>query len=348
MSFVKAVLAYFYGLGVYGRDFLFRLGVLRTVALPGVTISVGNIAVGGTGKTPVVMGIVEYLLKKYPQKSAGIVTRGYKSGLASNEWIVLVDGVIVACSHDRLRTEGVVRADEALMQSKRHLGVPVIVGARRYKAVMSWLSLGSPGVKVQPGIWILDDGFQHRQLRRPLDVVLLDAKNPYGSLLPKGRLREPVEALCRADVIGFTRASDVLPRAGDEAFLGVVAPNARIAKLAFVYGEPEHRSGPSNGMLPRDLGVTLVSGIAHPKQFKQAVVSLGFKVHSAIEFGDHEFFSVSDLTKRLGGAIGTIVTTEKDWARCEASFRALAQSVYILPVSVDITETLQQAIDAVL
>jgi tetraacyldisaccharide 4'-kinase len=182
-----------YGAAAHLRARAYRKGILKSHQLDGTVISVGNLTTGGTGKTPMVLWIAERLLAE--QKNVGILTRGYRGQK------------IARASENNSATSatnaGATTSDEVrMLQSRLGDRVQFGVGANRYE---QGRELAKRGVN-----WfILDDGFQHLQLARDVDIVLIDATNPFsgGRLLPAGHLREPRSALARADVIVITRST---------------------------------------------------------------------------------------------------------------------------------------------
>src|SRR5580698_8260372 len=163
------------------RVWCYARGIFKTKTLPGTVICVGNLTVGGTGKTPMVMWIAERLAAE--GKHAAILTRGYRGTADAN-------------------APGVPQSDEVALLRERLSGkVQIGVGADRYK---NGEALARHGVD-----WfVLDDGFQHVKLARDADIVLVDASDPFGGglTLPSGRLREPVSALRRANIVVITRS----------------------------------------------------------------------------------------------------------------------------------------------
>lgn len=171
-----------YSLAVSAKSWCYARGIFRTRRLPGIVISVGNLTVGGTGKTPMVLALAERLAEQ--GSKVAILTRGYK-GAASGE-----------------AGRGEPQSDEVSLLRERLEGkVQLGVGADRYQ---------SGAVLARHGIdtFLLDDGFQHVKLARDVNVVLLDATDPFGGgrVLPAGRLREPLAALRRADILVITRS----------------------------------------------------------------------------------------------------------------------------------------------
>jgi 3-deoxy-D-manno-octulosonic-acid transferase/tetraacyldisaccharide-1-P 4'-kinase len=172
-----------FGLGAWSRARAYRSGLLRSRRLPAMVISVGNLTVGGTGKTPFVAWLAERLERE--GHSVGVLTRGYR-GLGRRK---SVTGIPSSA------------ADEPELLRTRLAGrVPIAIGHDRYEAAQPLLARGV-------NWFVMDDGFQHLQLQRDVDVVLVDATDPFGGgLLPSGRAREPRQALRRADILVITRA----------------------------------------------------------------------------------------------------------------------------------------------
>jgi len=182
-----------YGAAAHLRARAYRKGILKSRHLSGVVISVGNLTTGGTGKTPMVLWIAERLLAE--GKKVGILTRGYRgekiAPASENN------------SPNAATNASVTTSDEVrLLQSRLGNRVQFGVGANRYEQSGELAKLGV-------NWFVLDDGFQHLQLARDVDIVLIDATNPFsgGRLLPAGHLREPRSALARADIIVITRSA---------------------------------------------------------------------------------------------------------------------------------------------
>jgi tetraacyldisaccharide 4'-kinase len=193
-----------------------------------------------------------------------------------------------------------------------------------------------------PTHWILDDGFQHRFIRRDIDVVLLDADKPFGQLLPKGRFREPTESLGRAHAAVFTRSNmPKLPRVGDRSYLSLVAPSLKVGFSEMTFCPPrcvwlaEH-------LLAHEIhgGVYLVSGIAQPADFRRGAESLGFKILGVCTAADHESIDFEKVTELSRAHPGPILMTEKDWARCEPHVQAFLLPIFVLPMRASLPQEL--------
>src|SRR5580658_453329 len=191
-----------YGAAAHLRARAYRKGILKQQHLDGTVISVGNLTTGGTGKTPMVLAIAERLLAE--GKNVGILTRGYRGEkIASTSENNPPTGTKSSGTNAVTTNALTTTSDEVrLLQSRLGKRVQFGIGANRYE---QGRELSKRGVN-----WfVLDDGFQHLQLARDVDIVLIDATNPFsgGRLLPAGHLREPRSALARADIIVITRST---------------------------------------------------------------------------------------------------------------------------------------------
>jgi len=282
------------------RSRAYRASIFKQQRLPGNVISVGNLTTGGTGKTPMVIWIAERLAAE--GKSVGILTRGYRGETASKP--------------DSTNTNAQAKpagptstSDEVqLMQARLGDRVKVGVGADRFARGQD---LANRGVN-----WfVLDDGFQHLQLARDADIVMIDATNPFGGghLLPAGRLREPKTALARADVIVVTRSSH------SPALESAVhrETNASIfyaqAELDSVYSPS---SAPLDGHEAREQDLFAFCGIGNPAAFVADLRAWGFRIVGHKFFPDHHRYTAANIREieseaRAVGASG-LICTEKD------------------------------------
>jgi tetraacyldisaccharide 4'-kinase len=293
-----------YRLVVRLRICLYRRGVLKRKKLPCKVVSIGNITVGGTGKTPMVHYVAQ-LLKELGQEVA-VISRGYGG---SGQRL----GGIVSDGHTRLM-DARVSGDEPQLLSSRLQGIPVLIGRDRYRT-------GKWAVeRFGSSIIVLDDGFQHLSLHRDLDLVLLDSVRPFGNghCLPRGVLREPPEQIKRADALILTRWKE-----------GKRATGFRDALLARVQGRPVFRckhepDGLFTGGRKESVALDylsgkrlfLFSGIVRNDSFLEAVSRLEAQIVGSTEFGDHYRYSDHDLRliwekARLLKA-DHLMTTEKD------------------------------------
>jgi tetraacyldisaccharide 4'-kinase/lipopolysaccharide heptosyltransferase II len=295
----------FYEAGARARRGLYRRGWGKIRCLPAPVVSVGNLAAGGTGKTPVTAYLARLLQEQ--GRRVAILSRGYGGRRR---------GVTCLSDGERLFHQPPEVGDEAFQLARSLPGVIVYTGPSRFEAGMAaWRDL-------RPDVFLLDDGLQHFQLARDLDLVLLDAARPFGNgrLLPAGPLREPVCTLREADALLLTRYDH--RRHGDrlawlrqsfpdqEIFTAVIAP---VSARPFPGGE-EH---PVEAL--RGLGAFAFAGIARPQVFRETLNSLGVDIRGWREFPDHHAFTPEDLAALSQEArrreAQALITTSKDWAR---------------------------------
>ena len=330
-----------YRSGVAARNWLFDAGMLRRARLPVPVISVGNITVGGTGKTPLVSEIVRHLSGRALR--AAVLTRGYgrqRRGRGAGP-IVLRSGPGPGVSGgavllDPSTADSRVTGDEPLMLARQNPGVPIVIGTdRRETGRLAVEQLGAQAV-------LLDDGFQHRWLARDLDIVVLDSYDPFGHfrLLPSGRLREPLSSLGRADVLVVTRAptgdplqtlQDVVRRhnAGAPCFRASQRP----VSLVPISGGAEIATSSLAGK-----PVAAFCGIGNPESFRSGLLALDAPVVRFDAFRDHFSYTIGDVTRLLALArragAACLVTTEKDATRIDGAALEPAPPGRALPILV--------------
>jgi tetraacyldisaccharide 4'-kinase len=297
-------LSHLYGLVMRVRATLYKRGLLRQQVLPCRVISVGNLTVGGTGKTPVVIALAAALRER--GRKVGVISRGYKRRRGTS---------ILEISDGRtLRGHPGDSGDEPFLIAQRCPGVPVAVGADRPRVGRYLLD------RHHIETLILDDGFQHLALRRDMDVLVLDAGAPFGNgyLLPRGRLREPLVAMERASAVLVTRASQAHRLDELKAMVRAVAPAVPIWITDFAPSAVV-QVGRSAAVEPSTLKgerVVAVSGIGNPDSFRRLLVAEGATVLDHCVFADHHAYSQDDLgrIRRMAERVGVdrIVTTEKD------------------------------------
>jgi tetraacyldisaccharide 4'-kinase len=292
-----------FGAGVALRNALYDRSVLKARKLVRPVVSVGNLSVGGSGKTPFVIALGQLLQQR--GIAFDVLSRGYGRSVGD---IMIVDA---AGSPEQF-------GDEPLLIARK-LQVPVVVGADRYRAgLLAEKEFASK-------LHLLDDGFQHRRLHRDFDIVLLPPADLSATLLPVGRLREPLSSLRRADAVVVTR--------GESEF---------IENAAFVRGRPDSLETVEQVMNSEEQSETPLRvlsseiwsvrrnlsfdetpakslafcGIARPAQFFAQLRSLGVKVADTASFADHHRYTASDIDRllRLRESCGAsdFITTEKD------------------------------------
>jgi tetraacyldisaccharide 4'-kinase len=299
-----AGLSYFYSFAVRIRVRVYKNK--KKQELPGFVLSIGNLTVGGTGKTPAAAMMADWALKEGFRPA--ILSRGY-GGKHGKKTFEVSDGHRLFCT-------ALEAGDEPYLLAKTLKGVPVILSKARYEAGLR--------ASEQHGsnFFILDDGFQHIGLKRDLDLVLLDATSPFGNmhLLPRGPLREPVEHLRRADVF-------ILTRTGNRTDLIVMNDlKKRFSAKPVFQSEhvPEHLVLPNLGTTHRPdfiRGKRIVgfAGIAKPEVLRQTLMRLGAEVTHFRSFRDHHVFLESEfqnlVAERNRLRADLLITTEKDYVR---------------------------------
>jgi tetraacyldisaccharide 4'-kinase len=277
------------------REKMYETGLFRTMRLNHPVVSVGNLTLGGTGKTPLVIALAERFRNEGFRPV--VLSRGYKR---SGKGILVVsrgDGPVVAWQES---------GDEPFLIARRTPGVAVVVGSDRFEAgrLAEREGLGN--------LFILDDGFQHRGLFRNVDLVTIDpAEWAEGEkLLPRGRWREPRSAIRRA------QAACVQERPGCEV---PQLPIPTFSIQTVVDGIYKGCDQVNPGSL-RSQAVVAFAGIAKPGRFFDALESLGVTLAGRVEFRDHHAFTSEDIAEiSTNGTNVVLVTTEKDEVRLEGT-----------------------------
>jgi tetraacyldisaccharide 4'-kinase len=260
-----------FGTGVAIKNALYDHRIFQVKKLARPVVSIGNISVGGSGKTPFVIALGQLLAER--GIAFDVLSRGY--GRSSTE-ITVVDP----------KGSPAQFGDEPLLIARK-LQAPVIVGPDRYQAGLI------AEQKFSSKLHLLDDGFQHRRLHRDFDIVLLPSDDQAGSLLPTGRLREPLTALGRADVVLLTdtQASPCGAKSIWRAHRIIKLPAAAGKSVAF-------------------------SGIARPRQFIEGLKSSRMEIAGTITFRDHHHYEQRDIDRLLDlkkqTSADSFITTEKD------------------------------------
>ncbi|WP_223649304.1 tetraacyldisaccharide 4'-kinase [Hymenobacter psoromatis] len=315
------------------RNWLYDRGWWRSAPGWVPLLGVGNLRVGGTGKTPHVAWLVEELLRQ-GQRPA-ILSRGY--GRQTR-------GPRLATAADSAATVG----DEPwqYFQEFGGRGVPVAVAENRQLGLDLLRQYHSDLTCV-----VLDDAFQHRRVRPTLHILLTELARPFyhDYVLPAGRLRETRAGAARADLVIITKCPPDLPAAAQAIAEAEVRRYARpevpVLFSAYAYGAPEPftAAARARGLPPPDGPVGLLTGIAQPGPLRVHLQAQGYQLAAEYAFADHHAFTLADLVAvRAGGPQGQVIfTTEKDAARLQAPALAPALaglSVYTIPVRVALLE----------
>ncbi len=302
--------------------------------LPSPVISVGNLTVGGTGKTPMTIEITDAVRRRGHR--VAILTRGY------------------VAKHAQRNSTDASQSDEAMLLARRCPQALVVVNPRRAQGGRTALEAGCD-------VLVMDDGFQHRRLGRDLDIVLVDATRPFGfgAMLPRGLLREPRSVLRRANLLIMTRSDQVTEKERKllhgrlerlSGGLPVIEAAHRPAGFVDLAGAALSIGDPS------DIRAVLFAGIANFDGFRQTVEALGVEIAAAYEYPDHHEYTGDELAGLRDVAdnleANALITTEKDAVKLEHRWRDGACPLLVLRMKMQFDEAdaliLEQKIDDLL
>ena len=296
------------------RNLLYNSRILKTHSLNTRVISIGNVTWGGTGKTPMTAFMANLLLGR--GLGPVILLRGYGN-------------------------------DEEALLSRLAPGVRALAGKDRVKNGKEAIE------KLSAKTLLLDDGFQYRRLKRDLDIVCIDATNPFGNgwVIPAGILREGLGSLKRADIFIITKINLVEDRKklkDLETRLGKINPGAVIVKSIhnpqYFYKLEDNKI--VDGSKLRNKNIVLVSAIGNPHSFEKTILSLGLNIKKHFIFRDHHWYKEKDLKKIENycskNRINTIITTEKDAVKLrDTRYEMRDMSVLVLRVQLELTDNEQ-------
>ena len=309
-----------YSLVVRLRNFLYSNGWLKAHPVDAAVICVGNITVGGTGKTPLVI----WLCKQISTNSeCAILTRGYKARRAS---------CVMRRAKEEQNTQYAIRntqIDEPAMLAESCPQAKVVVNPDRVAGAAE--AIGQFGAKVL----IMDDGFQHRRLARDLDIIAIDATQPfgYGKMLPAGLLREPVTSLKRAGAVVITRCDQISEAqlSGLEEELRTINPDMVIAKSihAAVSARMTDDEEIDVGLL-KNKKIFAFCGIGNPGAFLNTIETLGSELVGSKVYDDHHHYTdtcladIREQAQKVGADLA--LTTQKDWTKIIYDLRSLGSA----------------------
>jgi tetraacyldisaccharide 4'-kinase len=331
-------LAWPYGSLVRLRNLLFDLGIITIHEFDCRVISVGNLAMGGIGKTPMVLWLAKFIAEEGWR--VAIVSRGYR-GRYEGKVLVVSDG-------QNILVDSSLSGDEPQMMARRFPGLPVLCSPKRARAVETVME------RFRGEVVILDDAFQHRYVARDLDVVMLDSRNPYGNgqLFPRGILRESAKALRRAQALilsrfdGSPQAETIREELADlwSDKLILTARHRPIRLFNAASGEERPLSS------LEDLPVAAFAGIGRPEDFFLSLSDLGAKLVYVHALPDHHPLTADLLnsfcreTADLESAFWII--TEKDWVRLPEDLPE-DMELWVLTIGLDFGEESSQLEDLV-
>lgn len=317
----------FYGMAMSARAWLYQKNIFKRHALPVPVVSVGNLTMGGTGKTPFVMYIAKRL--KEMGRNPAVVSRGY-GGAAPGPVNVVSDA-------EQVRMPPEMSGDEPGLIAESLPGVAVITGAKR--AVTGMYAVKRFGADVI----VMDDGFQHMGLDRDLNLVLFSALSLLGNgrVFPGGDLREPVSALRRADAFVITgidvhnrERAHVFRQRLNSHFPSIPVFSSRYRSVALLHSSKLHGCTVDQA---KQMPLFAFCGLANPESFRLLLVRQGFQIMGFHSFKDHHSYSVKDIKKLMGMAFekggAALITTEKDYVKLKGRIGA---DIQLLALGVEI------------
>ena len=312
-------LGFFYWLLIFWRNFFYNIGFFVSRKLPCKVVSVGNLSVGGTGKTPFVLFLANALKTK--GLNVAVLSRGYKRKSTGTH--IVSDG-------NTLKSDLHTSGDEPFMLANKLQDIPVVVDENRYRGGQFICN------EYKPDVIILDDAFQHRRVFRDVDIVLINSNHRRPKLLPYGLLREPLRNIKRADAVIFTKANLTPP---DEKLVNSVSNYCRFTMESNLMPNTQ-LIGLDGSIKPvSDLNgsVVAVSGVGDPDSFEVILEEAGLDYVHHFRHDDHADYSETDLEVIrevfLAAEAQAIITTEKDLAKL---LELKNLPVYALPVSVSL------------
>ena len=315
-----------YGWAIRVRNALYRLGLKKTVKINVFVVSVGNITVGGTGKTPLVIFLAEWLTKQ--KLNVAVLSRGYKRKSKLSTMVSDGKGNLASAQ---------ISGDEPFLIARRAEHSAVYVGKNRIKTAGLYL-------KNNCDIVILDDGFQHLRIKRDLDIVCMNADNPWGNgrMIPAGPLREPLSGMQRADLIVLMHSGKM---SAEKCHLKNIQRLVSVPVIeALRMPKDWIRLGTENPLPINSLQkkkVLAFAGIANPDSFRRTLAAVQTDPDHFISFRDHHWYSKKDLDDIAKTAeqhrVQAIVTTEKDAVRIPSGFSSPVP-IFILRIEIQMKD----------
>ncbi len=307
LRYLLAIAAIGYSLAVRLRNFLYSKGLLKVHHVDSAVLCVGNITVGGTGKTPLVVWLCNLITQSPKLKTqnckCAILTRGYKARSKENADF----------------------KDEIAILAENCPDVEVIVNPDRVAGAAEAID------KYAAKILIMDDGFQHRRLARDLDIAAIDATQPfgYGKLLPAGLLREPVSSLKRAGALVITRCDQIA-----DAELDELERKLRTTRSDMIIARSIHAPVYAKSMDNKEISIEQLKGkkvfafcgIGNPDAFLNTIKDIGAELAGSKVYDDHYHYTnacLADISERAGElGVDLILTTQKDWTKVISNFKS--------------------------
>jgi tetraacyldisaccharide 4'-kinase len=314
--------SFIYGGIIWVRNQLFNTNILRSAKFNFPLICIGNLAMGGTGKTPMVEYIIQLLNGKY---KVATLSRGYKRK---------TKGFLIAIEN----TSAVDIGDEPMQIHKKFPGITVAVSEERILGIPLLLK-----ERPETEVILLDDAFQHREIKAGLNILLTDYNNLYSHdlLFPSGGLRDNKKSSKRADIIIVTKCNSNLSTELSEKVINELKPldNQKIYFTDILYNNAIHLFTRENLILEPDMFVLLICGIANPQPIKE-FLDKQVSEYEMLKYNDHHIFNKANIAEIKNRFLKNknekkiILTTEKDGVKLMKFEKELDQiSIYVLPMS---------------
>ena len=289
------------------RNFFYDHKILSSTSIKVPVISVGNIEMGGTGKTPVVLYLSKLLLNS--NFKPGIISRGYKRSSSGQQ---------IVCDGEKIFFDASFVGDEPFLLAKLSKKTPIIVNKNRVSAAKFMIK------NFDVNVIILDDGFQHRKINRSIDIALLNINTPIKSLnlFPLGRLREHFKNIYRADILLITKQNPLSKTKNIQFANNLYFHNKFFVSNSFRLFNPLSNIEIEKNVLLKN--IFAFCGIGDPENFKQSLLSLKINPSFFKAFNDHQNYNlkiISDFENLIFKKnIKTIITTEKDYIKLPINF----------------------------
>jgi len=311
-------ISFLYGILIYIRNQLFDLGWIQINSFNKPIISIGNITLGGTGKTPLVIYIAKILLKK--NITPGIISRGYKRKSK---------GMVVVHNGKKILVDVLISGDEPYLMAKTLEKVPIIVCNNRSVGIKKLLK------NYSVDIIIMDDAFQHRKVKRDLDIVTIAANesNANYKLFPLGKMREPWQNIQRSDLVVYTKTENKIPDIHSKLQhhfpKDYTISTFDMLLMKYDINGYVETSAPNEPLFA-------FCGIADPQSFFKSILMLGINIQEKIIYKDHQNYNktvINQLSQQIKENNGTkVITTEKDLVKLPDSFIDIFE-IYIIKIN---------------
>lgn len=325
--FILKACSFVYLIAVEFNLLLYKLKIKKQKSVDSFVVCIGNIAAGGTGKTPTVL-LCARLLAEIGIRVA-VVSRGYKRPKEGQEVVVL---------YDQKSLDWQNAGDEPYMMNLllKDKQVPVIVSKSRYKAAKRAVE------EFKSQVILLDDGFQHHKLKRDRNIVLLDAQNPFGGgLLPYGNLREPLKALERADFLLLTHSDLVSESKLANIKKQIKRYNPSLPVVEAMHKPKNYFDLITNEVVPLDAikgSAVCFCALGDPKSFETTLKNLGLNLKQTWRYSDHKKYTLDDI-KNMAALRGDLplITTFKDYVKLPAGWQEyISDNFYMLEIEMSL------------